>query len=443
MVDEVLEILGAELETLAEAVNNSNAEKRPVNVVVPGFAAPGVDRRELAERAKALAEVIRVQGPAALSTEDETYYKEFVQRITMLKSHSIPNFWNGNGGQAVSAYLWTLDALERALQKTCEVSSDERARQVQDFRTVQKATRAMQARCNSLEPTFSELERMGKEIVAAYQAADQLPTDMENLRESRREISKLQEAATIANSEVRKYADMGRVANAEFEEIGAKAKQVLEWAENAMRSSTAVGLAVAFHDRAENLRKSMWPWVVGLIVALLAGATVGGIQLHGLAEAIQSSTPPMIVWTRLVISMLSVGAPIWFAWLSTKQIGQRFRLAEDYAYKASISKAYEGYRREALELDEDFQKRLFASALTRLDEQPLRFVESETHGSPWHELANSKLMKEAIRIAPELMTRFRSEAKEVVDKAKGAEKDKAVAVEGAENAETTNAAKST
>lgn len=441
MVDEVLETLRVELETIAEVVNNSSAEKRPVNVVTPGFATPGIDRGELVERAKSLAEVIRVQGPSGLSPEDEAYYKDFVQRLAILKAHSIPNFWNGNGGQAVSAYLWTLDALERALRKTCEVSTDERARQVKEFRAVQNATRAMQARCNSLEPTFAELEQMGKEIVSAYQAADQLPTDMENLRESRREIRKLQEAATVANSEVQKYVGMGQAANDKFEEIGAKAKQVLEWSENAMRSSTAVGLAVAFHDRAEDLRKSMWPWVLGLIVALLAGATIGGFQLHGLAEAIQSSTPPMIVWTRLAISMLSVGAPIWFAWLSTKQIGQRFRLAEDYAYKASISKAYEGYRREALELDEDFQKRLFASALTRLDEQPLRFVENETHGSPWHELANSKLMKDAIRIAPELVTRFRTEAKEAVDKAKGAEKEKTAAVEGAGSAESAGAAK--
>ncbi|WP_176107876.1 hypothetical protein [Paraburkholderia youngii] len=232
---------------------------------------------------------------------------------------------------------------------------------------------------------------------------------------------------------------MGQVANEKLDEIAAKAKQVLEWSEDAMRSSTAVGLAVAFHDRAEDLRKSMTPWVWGLIVALIAGATVGGFQLHSLAEAIQSSTSPMIVWTRLAVSMLSVGAPIWFAWLSTKQIGQRFRLAEDYAYKASVSKAYEGYRREALELDEDFQKRLFASALTRLDEQPLRFVENETHGSPWHELANSKLMKEAIRIAPELVTRFRNEAKQAVDKAKGAEKEVAGGAGAAGNTGTVDA----
>lgn len=443
MIDSVLENLQLELKAIAEAVKNSSAEKRPLNVVTPGAAIPGIDRDELVERANSLAETIQLQGPSGLSYEDETYYKEFVQRLTMLKNHTIPQFWNGNAGQSVPAYLWTLDALERALRKTCQISPDERTTQVKEFRAVQNATRAMHARCSSLEPTFVELERMSKEIVAAYQAADQLPTDMESLRESRREISKLQEAATIANAEVQKYADLGQVANDKLDEIEAKAKQVLEWSENAMRSSTAVGLAVAFHDRAEDLKKSMTPWVVGLIVALVAGATVGGFQLHGLAEAIQSSTSPMIVWTRLAISMLSVGAPIWFAWLSTKQIGQRFRLAEDYAYKASVSKAYEGYRREALELDEDFQKRLFASALTRLDEQPLRFVENETHGSPWHELANSKLMKEAIRIAPELVTRFRNEAKQAVDKAKGAEKETSAIADSTGSGGAADATKST
>jgi hypothetical protein len=120
--------------------------------------------------------------------------------------------------------------------------------------------------------------------------------------------------------------------------------------------------------------------------------------------------------------LLSVGGPVWFAWLATKQIGQRFRLAEDYAYKASISKAYEGYRREAAQLDEDFQRRLFASALTRLDEQPLRFVEHATHGSPWHELLASEVVKDAIRIAPQLVAEWTQKATDTVVAAKGRRK---------------------
>lgn len=58
-------------------------------------------------------------------------------------------------------------------------------------------------------------------------------------------------------------------------------------------------------------------------------------------------------------------------------------------FKASISKAYEGYRREALQLDEDFSQRLFGNALTRLEEPPLRFVEDSTHSSPLMEILSS------------------------------------------------------
>jgi hypothetical protein len=100
------------------------------------------------------------------------------------------------------------------------------------------------------------------------------------------------------------------------------------------------------------------------------------------------------------LSLLSVGAPVWFAWLSTKQIGQRFRLAEDYAFKASISRAYEGFRREAARFDKDMEARLLGSALSRLDELPLRLVETDTHGSPWHELASSDLVKQALKVVP-------------------------------------------
>ena len=116
---------------------------------------------------------------------------------------------------------------------------------------------------------------------------------------------------------------------------------------------------VLFMTEQEKLNISIYIWVAGLVVALVGGAWLGGSQLHQLADAIQGSTSPSIVWTRLAMSLLSVGGPIWFAWLATKQIGQRFKLAEDYAYKASVSKAYEGYRREALHLDEDFRSDCF------------------------------------------------------------------------------------
>ena len=113
-----------------------------------------------------------------------------------------------------------------------------------------------------------------------------------------------------------------------------------------------------------------------------------------------------------MLSALSVGAPIWFAWLATKQIGQRFRLSEDYAFKASISRAYEGYRREAARIGgSDMEEKLLASALSRLDELPLRLVETPSHGSPLHELLSSESVKKALGTVPGFVDDVKSMAK--------------------------------
>lgn len=85
---------------------------------------------------------------------------------------------------------------------------------------------------------------------------------------------------------------------------------------------------------------------------------------------------------QMVLSLLTVGAPVWLAWLATKQISHIFRLEQDYGFKASFAKAYEGYRAEAVRLDPQFEARLFASALQRLDENPLRLVADNQAGSP-------------------------------------------------------------
>ncbi|MCY1231618.1 hypothetical protein D9M72_440730 [compost metagenome] len=120
--------------------------------------------------------------------------------------------------------------------------------------------------------------------------------------------------------------------------------------------------------------------------ALAAGAIVGAFRISALQALLAAEASTGRIALNLVLAFISVAAPVWFAWIATKQIGHRFRLSEDYAFKASVAQAYEGYRREAARLDEKFAKRLFSSALDRIDEAPIRFVEHETHGSPWHEI---------------------------------------------------------
>ena len=192
------------------------------------------------------------------------------------------------------------------------------------------------------------------------------------------------------------------------------AKAVLERCETAYSAATSVGLAAAFGERSNELSKSMWFWVAGLVSALAAGSYFGSGQLHALSELFKiPNASTSVIVLNLMLSVLSVGAPVWFAWLATKQIGQRFRLAEDYAFKASISRAYEGFRREAARFDKDMEAKLLTSALTRFDELPLRLVETDSHGSPWHELASSDVMKQAMKVVPG----FAEQVKDLASKA--------------------------
>jgi hypothetical protein len=151
-------------------------------------------------------------------------------------------------------------------------------------------------------------------------------------------------------------------------------------------------LAGAFEIKANKLNWSIRFWVAGLTCALAAGGFVGYERLQALSAVLNRPDPSaVVVVTQILLSVLSIGAPLWFSWLSTKQINQRFKLAEDYAFKSSVAKAYEGYRKEASDLvDESFKVRLFDSALSRLEEAPLRFVQEPDHSTPWMEMLNSK-----------------------------------------------------
>ena len=150
-------------------------------------------------------------------------------------------------------------------------------------------------------------------------------------------------------------------------ELKVEAQGYIDKCEEAFRTTTSKGLAGAFEDKARKLNASIRLWVAGLIAALGAGAVVGYTRLHALEAYLSNPNASGIKLTiQLILSILSVGAPLWFAWLATKQIGQRFRLAEDYEFKASVSKAYEGYRREAMQLDSDFSQRLLAMHLLDL-----------------------------------------------------------------------------
>lgn len=385
------------LEKVISQMQSSIPNDEPFGNAHGHWGFPGLTRAELIEEAQFISDLIEDQGGDDLG-KHEARLQDYVRRLQHLQQQTVAQLWS-QAGQAVPAYLLTLQGLRKALDPV--LNRDGHVEAASKLKRLGQQLRGMESRLNGLDPRTAALNTMVERIEKAYHAADQLPTDLESLTEARQKIADLVNDATRQQGDVLRIRENAGELDKQLNKIADDAKAVLQRCETAYSAATSVGLAAAFSERSNVLSNSMWVWVVGLVTALAAGSYFGSAQLHSLGELFKApevATPVVVL--NLLLSVLSVGAPVWFAWLSTKQIGQRFRLAEDYAFKASISRAYEGFRREAARFDKDMEAKLLTSALTRLDELPLRLVETDSHGSPWHELASSKAVKQAMQAVP-------------------------------------------
>ncbi|MCQ8180723.1 hypothetical protein NP603_06365 [Methylomonas sp. SURF-1] len=394
---QTLTIIKQLLENIVSQIRTTIPNNEPFGAAQGNWTFPGLTRDELIDEAQSIIDLIDTQSTDEIG-EHEQLISDYGRRLQFLHQNTIPNIW-GNAAQGVPAYIFTLNGLRKALEPV--LNPDGHAEAIIKLKKLSNQLRSLEARLNGLEPRTASLKSMVERIERAYNAAEQLPTDLESLQEARQTIKELVQDSNTEHGRIAGIRHEIELVNNALSQRADDAKAVLERCETAYAAATSVGLAAAFSERSNALNKTTWIWTTGLIFALGLGSFFGSKQLQSLSSLIESpNASSEVIALNLLLSLLSIGAPVWFAWLATKQIGQRFRLAEDYAYKASISRAYEGFRREASRFDNDMEERLLASALTRLDEIPLRLVETQTHGSPWHELASSDTVKQAIKLVP-------------------------------------------
>ena len=402
-----------ELEGVSQAVADTFGSDEPLSTVHANWSFPGLTGTELMGLALSIVDLINDRGADVGDLVNEEGVSSYIKRLKFLRSHTIPNMW-GNASQGVSAYVFTLDGLRRLLERALPSTAQQDLANA--LRTATRQMRAMEARISDLTERSNDLEGMVARIEKAHNAADQLPTDLQALKEARREVDKLLRGSETDRAHILAARENSDEMIAAFTSYSEQAKAVLSKCDTAYASATSQGLAGAFADRSHKLDISMWVWVAGLVLSLVVGGIFGSIQLGKLGDTLASGDSSQVaLGFHLVLSLISIGAPVWFAWLSTKQIGQRFRISEDYAFKASISKAYEGYRREAARIDADLEAQLLSSALARLDEQPLRLVETASYGSPWHELVSSDLVRDAVKSVPDFASSVAKLAREALE----------------------------
>lgn len=280
--------------------------------------------------------------------------------------------------------------------------------------------RSTQKSLDEINETNTTLKEKITSINDAHEAAESLPTDLASLQEakdklnsliksaekeltkSKKELESIKNATTEFKSEALKASEEAEKSKANAKASELAAAKLVEQCDDALQITTTEGLAAGFDQKAKELKRSIWVWIFGLLIALVAGAWIGSERVEAFTQILNNDLTAGQAILHTIMSVFSIGGPLWLAWISTQQINQRFKLSEDYSYKATVAKSFTGFKKFAERFEPETEARLFNSTLDRLDEMPLRLIEGKDYNSPWHEFVDSESFKNAMATFPTL-----------------------------------------
>lgn len=313
--------------------------------------------------------------------------------INTVATGTIPNSTGGNNYFGYLAFSSLIDSINVILDHV-----NPRDRSWQEIEKNKLVPNALKRRLEDLSRQIVILEQQNSSIVSKFEiieraraTAESLPEMLNTLDEARVKYDSAEKhLQRISNS----IEQAGKTVSGYKDKVELTLTKVIESAsevEGIKDAATRQGLGKSFDDRAKNLRISTYVLMALLALCLYLAADIAHDRIAYVEKILDRPNLNLqIIWANVLLTGFGVGAPIWFAWLLTRQIGQRFRLAEDYGFKASVAKAYEGYRRESQEVgDEELQKRLLGIALDKVEQAPLSHIEKEESSSPLHDFISS------------------------------------------------------
>lgn len=393
-----LENLCNEIEDIANQIKNTPIPNNATTYAAYNWTFPPLNNKQIVSPLFQISEALKKTKKEKILESEKNLIDGCLGVIQEFKAHVLPNIANNPGNIHVGyvAYSSLLDFLRTSLQPIIGFQNIPNRQYIpyQIGKKINKLKDSLEQHLKDEKIISGKLSIIDK----ANSAVANLPTTIKKLDEveSRgEEIIELR--GKIINEQERMKEDAEAIIK-EMEKKANEAEELLKRCGSAAAAATSIELGDAFDRRANELNRSVKWWVIGLAFSLIAGALFGWYRFEELSKLLSGNNIEQgVILTNLVLSVLGLGLPGWFAWLATKQIGQRFRLSEDYAFKASVAKAYEGYRRESQQFDPATTQRLFNAALTQLEEEPLRHIENTTHGSPLQESGMAKAITNLIK----------------------------------------------
>ncbi len=388
-MDNLISRLSDELNAVANVLQSSGLDPRRLNEVY-GWNLAAISKQQLAEIPIYLSRKVQAEISSEIGEDDQKRLTELIASLTSMRNNSIPNFI-ASPAAGLTAYLDTMSFVSGVLEEVFgwQKISDQNHIPKNIARRLQNQVQ----RLSQIDTEFSLLGDKVKAINEASEAADALPTTLSDLTNAQALTSQLAEQSRADGKKIEASLIEANSIIETLKEIHTRSDSLVKKSEEAFRITTAAGLAGSFHERARWLNWSIAAAIIVLLVALGSAIWINHDRLSVFKQMLDQPTVDGTKFSiQLIIIAVGLGAPIWLAWMATKQIGYRFRLAEDYEFKAAVAKAYEGYRKEAVSIDPKLAERLFESTMKRFDEHPLRLVERATAGSPLGEISRVGLL---------------------------------------------------
>ena len=144
------------------------------------------------------------------------------------------------------------------------------------------------------------------------------------------------------------------------------------------------GMAGSFYTRKEELKLTLrfWQWATILsIIGLIAGA------IWVVKPIIEN--PGNFTTMAYLARIPILAALVWLGWFCSKQYGYTTRIREDYSYKYAISMAFEGYKKQANNVNEDLLNNLLELTINSVGKSPVTIYDTKNnHGTPMNEIVD-------------------------------------------------------
>ena len=234
--------------------------------------------------------------------------------------------------------------------------------------------------CSEALNTASNSSTKASEVLALIQQTDTSARDL--LAASKEGNEEVQQHRTTIKGLVTGFATLKDELDANkatqqklFTDFEAYRKQV----DDLLGDANRTGMAASFTARREALRIPLILWAVVFIGAIIGLSILGLVYIEPLITGAH--------WEQIPAKLALTAPMVWLGWFAVKQYGYTTRLREDYAYKEASAKSFEGYKREAGQVDGDMLKRLLETAIRNLGDNPIRVYNGhDNHASPVQEL---------------------------------------------------------